>query len=167
MGAAASEAKLLLKTGAAFNWLLRGSVLGPELGRETAGAHWLCKGSVQGPELGRKTEGETCKDTGESAGYWYEHVRASNRTPRSDRHSRGLATESLPQASPARCTAAMRFRLVTGCCWGLAMEVRSAMNAVAAPFRAGTWNSEQGIMRCPAVPRTSSLATEPGGNFSE
>ena len=66
MGAAASEAKLLLKTVAAFNWLLHGSVQGPELGRETAGARWLCKGSVQGPELGRKTVGETCTDAGAS-----------------------------------------------------------------------------------------------------
>ena len=43
----------------------------------------------------------------------------------------------------------------------LALEVRSAKKAVVVPFRAGTWNSEQGSMRWPAGPRTSSLATEP------
>ena len=94
--------------------------------------------SVQGPELGRKTVGETCKDAGASAGYCYEHVRASNHTPRSDRHTRELA-----------------------------LEVLIVMKAVAGPLRAGTWNSEQGSMRCPAVPRTSSVEDEPGGNFRE
>ena len=73
-------------------------------------ATWLRGGSVPGPELGRETESETCKNAGASAGYWYDHVRVSNRTPRSDRHSRELALEVLP-----------------------------VMKAVAGPLRAGTW----------------------------